>query len=73
MLRETLLSNLWMSEELFLFVKENPEVAEWVKARVPPETWARLDHPSGMIDAVPEVEEGQTRPGSLGTSEPPET
>ncbi len=68
MLRETLLSNLWMTEEFLLFAKENSEVVEWVKARVPPETWARLDHPSGTVDAVPaEVEEGQTRPGSLGT------
>ena len=60
MLRDTLLCNLWMTEELVKFAKDNPEVVEWVKARVPPETCARLDG---------EVEEGQPQPRSLLMSE----
>ncbi len=57
-----------MTEELLLFAKENPKVVEWVKARVPPKTWVRLDHSCGMVDPLPaDVEEGQTRPGCLGT------
>ena len=49
MLRDTLVSNLTLTVNLVRFANENPETAEWVKARVPPETWARLDDPSELV------------------------
>ncbi|EAQ89049.1 predicted protein [Chaetomium globosum CBS 148.51] len=42
-LRNTLACNLGLTEELVRFAKENPGPAEWVRARVPPDAWARVD------------------------------
>ncbi|KAK4106686.1 hypothetical protein N658DRAFT_555499 [Parathielavia hyrcaniae] len=46
-LRDCLLEGSGMSDALVEFAIENPDVVEWVRARVPPETWGRLDHVSG--------------------------
>ncbi len=43
-LLNTLRSNLGLTEELLRFVQDCPDGAEWVKARVPPETRARVEH-----------------------------
>ena len=45
-LRSSLAGNLGLLPEHVTFVQEHPEEAAWVKARVPPETWTRLDDPS---------------------------
>jgi hypothetical protein len=52
--------NLTLTVNLVRFAKENPGAAEWVKARVPPETWARLDDLSELV-----VGEGHPWFGSL--------
>lgn len=49
MLRRTLLTNCGLTHNLMRFVRENPEAAEWVRVRVPPETWARLEDPDEWI------------------------
>lgn len=49
MLLDTLLSNMRLGEENLRFVRKFPDGAEWVKAQVPPEAWARLDDPSERI------------------------
>lgn len=49
MLRDTLLSNLYLGENLRRFIQDFPDAVAWVKARVPPETWARLEEPSEMV------------------------
>jgi hypothetical protein len=68
MLLHTLRSNLGLTAELLHFVQDFPDAAEWVKARVPPESWARLDDPSEI--GVPlELEEGHTWTGSSGVTE----
>lgn len=48
-LRRTLLGNLGLTEELLRFVRDCPDAAEWVKARVPSEAWARLEDPSEYV------------------------
>ncbi|KAK4234786.1 hypothetical protein C8A03DRAFT_46963 [Achaetomium macrosporum] len=62
MLRDTLLSSLGLTEELLRFVQDCPDAAEWVKARVPPETWARLEDPSEIVLPL-EPKEGHTWTG----------
>ncbi|KAK4139211.1 uncharacterized protein C8A04DRAFT_40906 [Dichotomopilus funicola] len=57
-LYETLLSNLGLTEELLGFVRDCPEAAEWVKLRVPPEAWARLEGLSTFALQQYEPEEG---------------
>jgi hypothetical protein len=49
MLRNTLACNLMLTEELVRFAKENPGPAEWVRARVPPDAWARVDDESEIM------------------------
>jgi hypothetical protein len=64
MLLNKLLINLGLTVELLRFVQDSPDAAEWVKARVPPESWARLEDPS-EIGVVPlEPKEGHTWTGS---------
>jgi len=46
MLRTTLVSGLGLTHELVRFVEDHPEEAAWVKARVSPEAWARLNDSS---------------------------
>ncbi len=60
MLRNTLLSNLGLTESLLRFVQDYPDAAEWVKARVPLEAWARLEDPSEFVLPL-EPEEGHSR------------
>lgn len=75
MLRSTLLSGSGLTEELLQFVQDCPEAAEWVKARVPPESWARLEDPSEFVLPL-EPREGNTWTGSpdlAERSESPET
>jgi hypothetical protein len=63
MLLDTLRSNLGLTQELLRFAQDCPDAAEWVKARVPPEAWARLEDPSEI--GVPlEPKEGDTWTGS---------
>ena len=72
MLLNTLRSNLGFTEELLRFVQDCPDAAEWVKARVPPESWARLEDPSEI--GVPlEPKEGHTWTGSSDRIEHPES
>ena len=72
MLRDTLRSNLGLTEELLRFVQDFPDAAEWVKARVPPETWARLDDPSEFVLPLA-PKEGHTWTGSSDQGERPES
>lgn len=48
-LRNTLACNSGLTEELVRFAKENPGPAEWVRARVPPDAWARVDDETEMM------------------------
>lgn len=59
MLLNTLRSNLSLTEELLRFVQDCPDAAEWVKARVPPESWARLEDPAEIVVSL-EPKEGHT-------------
>ncbi|KAK3292990.1 uncharacterized protein B0H64DRAFT_403257 [Chaetomium fimeti] len=72
MLRHTLLSNLCLTEELLRFVKDFPDAAERVKARVPPEAWARLEDPSEFVMPL-EPDEGHTWAESSDRVECPES
>ena len=54
-LRNTLARNLMLTEELERFARDNPGPAEWVRARVPPEAWARLNDPS-EVEIIDEEE-----------------
>ena len=49
MLRDTLACNSTLTEELVRFAKKNPGPAEWVRARVPPDAWARVDDESEIM------------------------
>ena len=49
MLYRTLVCGLTLTEDLVRLAKENSGVAEWVKARVPPDVWARLDDPGEPV------------------------
>ncbi|KAL2171279.1 hypothetical protein VTG60DRAFT_3385 [Thermothelomyces hinnuleus] len=42
-LRNTLVSGLALTHELLRFARDHPDEAAWVRARVSPEAWARLD------------------------------
>ncbi|KAK3898756.1 hypothetical protein C8A05DRAFT_47009 [Staphylotrichum tortipilum] len=44
-LLSTLRHNDYLTDALVRFVRENPEAADWVRVRVPPEVWPRLDDP----------------------------
>lgn len=59
-LYETLLGNLGLTEELLRFIRDCPEAAEWVKRRVPPEAWARLEGVQTFILQQREPEEGHS-------------
>ena len=72
MLRNTLLSNLGLTESLLRFVQDCPDAAEWVKARVPLEAWARLEDPSEFVLPL-EPEEGHSRTESSDRVEHPES
>ncbi|KAH6843404.1 hypothetical protein B0I37DRAFT_346917 [Chaetomium sp. MPI-CAGE-AT-0009] len=72
MLHDTLLSNLCLTELLLRFVQDFPDAAEWVKARVPPEAWARLEDPSEPVLPL-EPKEDQTWTGSSDPVERPES
>ena len=54
MLYDTLACGLTLTEDLVGLAKENSGVAEWVKARVPPDVWARLDNPREPVVEGPE-------------------
>jgi hypothetical protein len=74
-LRRALLCNLTLTETLVRFARENTAAAEWVKARVPPEAWARVEDPSEMVIWY-DVEMGTDALiaiGSLDMSELPES
>jgi hypothetical protein len=45
-LRNTLACGLALFEEQVEFARQYPNHAKWVKARVPPDVWARTDDPS---------------------------
>lgn len=72
MLRNTLLSNLGLTESLLRFVQDCPDAAEWVKARVPLEAWARLEDPSEFVLPL-EPEEGHSPTESSDRVEHPES
>ncbi|KAK3296183.1 uncharacterized protein B0H64DRAFT_397605 [Chaetomium fimeti] len=67
-LRDTLACNLMLTEDLARFAKENPGPAQWVRARVPPTAWARLDDPS-QIAMIDEEGVAYMEVGSLGVLE----
>ncbi|KAK3900817.1 hypothetical protein C8A05DRAFT_45412 [Staphylotrichum tortipilum] len=69
-LYDTLRSNLTLTEDLLRFVQDCPEPAEWVKARVPPEVWARLED---EIVLLLHPNEGCIRAGSLDRVVRPES
>ncbi|KAL2127967.1 hypothetical protein VTI74DRAFT_9919 [Chaetomium olivicolor] len=72
MLRDTLLSNLGLTEELVRFAQDCHGAAEWVKARVPPDTWARLEDHSDIVLPL-EPKEGHTWTESSDRVERPES
>ncbi|KAH6615994.1 hypothetical protein B0J18DRAFT_484807 [Chaetomium sp. MPI-SDFR-AT-0129] len=49
MLRGTLLENLYLTDELLQFAQDFPDGAEWVKARVPPELWAKVEEKMKLL------------------------
>ncbi|KAK3898555.1 hypothetical protein C8A05DRAFT_47159 [Staphylotrichum tortipilum] len=65
-------SNLGFTEELLRFVQDCPDGAEWVKARVPPEAWARLEDRLEIRGTL-EPKEGDTRTRSSGQVKHPES
>lgn len=56
-LRSTLACGLSLFEDHVDFVRGHPKHAAWVKARVPPEAWARLDDPSEIVQMTELSEE----------------
>jgi hypothetical protein len=62
-LRHSLACGLALFEEHVEYVRQHPKHAEWVKARVPPDAWARLDDPSQIVRFGPvEVDEEDNSP-----------
>lgn len=60
-LRQALACSFDLFQEHITFVREHPEHAEWVKARVPPDVWARVDDApqTRFAEYVPEVERAE--------------
>jgi hypothetical protein len=57
MLQSTLLSNLCLTAEFLWFVQDFHDAADWVKARVPADSWARLKDSTESVLRL-ELEEG---------------
>lgn len=70
MLRETLVCNMAFTEDLVRFARKESGAAEWVRARVPPHIWARLDDPEELVLRRGSEEE-HTCIGALDMSEHP--
>jgi hypothetical protein len=51
-LRSTLAKGFCLLDWHLRFVKEHPQHAEWIKARLPPDVWARLSDPSEEVIVV---------------------
>ncbi|KAK4158277.1 hypothetical protein C8A00DRAFT_28783 [Chaetomidium leptoderma] len=72
-LRSTLACGYSLFEEHVKFVQEHPKHAEWVKARIPPKAWERLDDPSEIVRYEMVEPDEEEPPVSLDFPDGPES